>query len=119
MSPCHLYGSLTKRMTRTALAICDNSAIVPLRRGKSNLDGMSSLAANYPELRYMGSKTRLLPWVFETLNMLDFESAMDPFSGTGCVSYLMKAMGRRVIASDFLNFTSTVARATIENNHVH
>lgn len=106
-------------MTRTALAICDNSAIVPLRRGKSNLDGMPSLAANYPELRYMGSKTRLLPWVFETLNMLDFESAMDPFSGTGCVSYLMKAMGRRVIASDFLNFTSTVARATIENNHVH
>ncbi|QNR64909.1 DNA adenine methylase [Rhodobacter capsulatus] len=66
----------------------------------------------------MGSKTRLLPWIFETLNTLDFESALDPFSGTGCVSYLMKSMGRRVIASDFLNFTSTVARATVENNHV-
>ncbi|ACB93678.1 DNA adenine methylase [Beijerinckia indica] len=73
----------------------------------------------YPDLRYMGSKTRLLPWIFETLNLVDFESALDPFSGTGCVSYLMKAMGRRVAASDFLNFTSTVARATVENNHVH
>jgi len=67
----------------------------------------------------MGSKTRLLPWIFEILNTLDFESALDPFAGTGCVSYLMKAMGRRVIASDFLNFPSTVARATVENNNVY
>jgi adenine-specific DNA-methyltransferase len=67
----------------------------------------------------MGSKTRLLPWMFQTLDTLDFESALDPFSGTGSVGYLMKAMGRRVIASDFLNFASTVARATIENNQVH
>lgn len=73
----------------------------------------------YPELRYMGSKIRLLPWIFETLNLLDFESALDPFSGTACVSYLLKSMGRRVVASDFLRFTSTVARATVENNHVH
>src|SRR5690606_35779370 len=61
----------------------------------------------------------LLPWIFDTLNLVDFESALDPFSGTGCVAYLMKAMGRRVVAADFLNFTSTVARATIENNGVH
>ena len=80
---------------------------------------MPARAAAYPELRYMGSKTRLLPWIFEALDTLDFESALDPFSGTGSVGYLLKAMGRRVIASDFLNFTSTVARATIENSQVH
>ncbi|MDK1378229.1 MULTISPECIES: DNA adenine methylase [unclassified Sinorhizobium] len=75
-------------------------------------------SAKYPELRYMGSKKRLLPWIYQILNDLDFESGMDPFSGTGSVGYLMKAMGRRVIASDFLNFSSLVARATIENNNV-
>jgi DNA adenine methylase/adenine-specific DNA-methyltransferase len=64
----------------------------------------------------MGSKKRLLPWIFEALNKLDFESAMDPFSGTGSVAYLLKAMGRRVVSSDFLRFPSIVARATIENN---
>lgn len=101
----------------TALRI--QPAVVPLRQVKTTLDGMPVRARDYPELRYMGSKARLLPWIFETLNLLDFESALDPFSGTGCVSYLMKSMGRRVVASDFLNFTSTVARATIENNHVH
>ncbi|NKL25399.1 DNA methyltransferase [Rhizobium leguminosarum bv. viciae] len=67
----------------------------------------------------MGSKKRLLPWIFEVLNPLDFESAMDPFSGTGSVGYLLKSMGRRVVASDFLKFTSLVATATIENNNAH
>jgi adenine-specific DNA-methyltransferase len=76
-------------------------------------------AAAYPELRYMGSKKRLLPWIHEVLSTLDFETALDPFSGTGCVAYLMKSMDRRVIASDFLNFTSLIARATVENNTRH
>lgn len=75
-------------------------------------------AARYPELRYMGSKKRLLPWIFEILDNIDFESAMDPFSGTGSVGYLLKSMERRVVASDFLNFSSLVACATIENNNV-
>lgn len=73
-------------------------------------------ALEYPEMRYMGSKKRLLPWIRSVLDTLDFESALDPFSGTGCVGYLMKSMGRRVVASDYLNFSSLVARATIENN---
>jgi DNA adenine methylase/adenine-specific DNA-methyltransferase len=73
-------------------------------------------ALRYPELRYMGSKKRLLPWIFEALDGVDFESALDPFSGTGSVGYLFKSMGRRVVTSDFLRFPATVARATIENN---
>lgn len=84
------------------------------------LDGsMPSRAARYPELRYMGSKKRLLPWIHQVLSALDFETALDPFSGTGCVSYLMKAMGRGVTASDFLNFSSLIARATVENSSRH
>src|ERR1700736_194728 len=72
--------------------------------------------AEYPELRYMGSKHRLLPWIHGVLNALDFESAADPFCGSGCVAYLLKAMGKRVVASDFLNFPTVLAGATIENN---
>ena len=79
---------------------------------------MPPRAAEYPDLRYMGSKARLLPWIFETLSLLDFDSALDPFSGTGCVAYLIKAMGRRVVTSDFLNFPSLIARATVENSVV-
>lgn len=82
-------------------------------------DGIPAKALRYPELRYMGSKKRLLPWIYETLSGFDFESAMDPFSGTGSVSYMLKSMDRRVVASDFLRFPSIVARATVENNSHH
>lgn len=73
----------------------------------------------FPELRYMGSKHRLLPWIHSVLALLDFETAADPFVGSGSVSYLLKAMGKRVIASDFLNFPATLAAATIENSRLY
>jgi len=74
---------------------------------------------DFPELRYMGSKHRLLPWIHSVLDTFDFETAADPFVGSGSVSYLLKAMGKRVIASDFLNFPTTLAIATIENSHLY
>jgi adenine-specific DNA-methyltransferase len=75
-------------------------------------------AGVFPELRYMGSKHRLLPWIFEVLSGLQFDIAMDPFSGSGCVAYLLKCMGKRVIASDFLAFPTMIAKATVENSNV-
>lgn len=70
----------------------------------------------FPELRYMGSKRRLLPWIHDVLDTLDFETALDPFSGSNAVTYLMKAMDRRTIANDFLNLSTTIGKALIENN---
>lgn len=81
--------------------------------------GWAEQIERFPELRYMGSKRRLLPWIESVLSALDFETALDPFSGSAAVGYLMKAMDRRVIAADFLNFSSTIAKALIENNAVH
>jgi len=73
-------------------------------------------ALEYPELRYMGSKHRLLPWIHGVLCGLDFETVADPVAGSGCVAYLLKAMSKRVIASDFLNFPSVLAGATVANS---
>lgn len=74
--------------------------------------------SDYPELRYMGSKRRLLPWIHGVLRSLRFETVADPFVGSGCVSYLFKAMGKKVIASDFLNFPTVFAVATVANNSI-
>jgi adenine-specific DNA-methyltransferase len=71
---------------------------------------------SFPELRYMGSKHRLLPWIHGVLRDLEFETAADPFVGSGSVAYLLKAMGKRVVASDFLNFPTVLATATVANN---
>ena len=63
----------------------------------------------------MGSKRRLLSWIHSVFHTLDFETAADPFVGSGCVAYLLKAMGKRVVASDFLNFPAVIASATVAN----
>ena len=63
----------------------------------------------------MGSKFRLLPWIHDVLSQLDFDTALDGFSGSGCVGYLLKAMGKEVTSNDFLNFSATIARAIVEN----
>ena len=75
--------------------------------------------AYFPDLRYMGSKRRLLPWIHEVIDRLDFETALDPFSGSNAVAYLLKATGRRILSSDFLNLSATIGKALIENNSVH
>ena len=73
-------------------------------------------ALGFPELRYMGSKHRLLPWIHGVLRSLDFETAADPFAGSGSVAYLLKSMGKQVFASDFLNFPAVLASATVANS---
>ena len=76
-------------------------------------------ASDYPKQRYMGSKHRLLSWIHSVFRRLDFETAADPFCGSGCVAYLLKVMGKRVHASDFLNFPSVIASAAVQNSRYH
>ena len=68
-----------------------------------------------PSTRFQGSKRKLLPWIQSTFEELDFSSAIDLMSGTGSVSYLLKRMGKRVIANDYLRFNYLTAQAFIEN----
>lgn len=77
--------------------------------------GFPAIASQYPQLRFMGSKYRLLPWIHKILSGHSFDSAIDAFSGSGCVGYLFKAMGKQVITNDFLNLSTTVAKALVEN----
>lgn len=76
----------------------------------------SSPEPEFPETKYMGSKQRLLPFILKHLAKLKFNSALDAFSGSGCVGYAIKQTGARVYANDFLNFCFQTARATVENN---
>ena len=50
------------------------------------------------------------------MSELEFGTALDAFSGSGCVGYAMKEMGKRVIANDHMEFSYHIAKATIENN---
>lgn len=72
--------------------------------------------SKFPRFRYMGSKYRLLPWIHGMLLDIPFETVTDAFSGSGVVSYLLKAMGKKVSSNDALAFPSILTTATIANN---
>ena len=75
-------------------------------------------AAAYPRLRYMGSKYRLIRHLAEVFAEIGGRTALDAFSGSGVVSYLLKALGYEVTANDFLTFPSIIASATVANQTV-
>ncbi len=71
---------------------------------------------SFPATKYMGSKQAILPFILESLTGARFESVLDAFSGSACVAYAFKRLGKRVAANDFLRFAYHTARATVENN---
>jgi adenine-specific DNA-methyltransferase len=82
------------------------------------LPGTVTQAGLFPRLRYMGSKYRLIPHLARAFTELGGVSALDAFSGSGVVSYLLKACGYQVTANDFLEFPAVIARATVVNQDV-
>lgn len=71
--------------------------------------------SGFPRLRYMGSKYRLVPHLAEVFTELGGHTALDAFSGSGVVAYLLKTLGYQVTTNDFLTFPSVIARATVVN----
>ncbi|MYR06999.1 DNA methyltransferase [Gordonia sp. SID5947] len=67
----------------------------------------------------MGSKYRLLPHLERTFAEIGGTTAVDAFSGSGVVSYLLKRQGFQVVSNDFLNFPHIITRATVANSSVH
>jgi DNA adenine methylase/adenine-specific DNA-methyltransferase len=72
---------------------------------------------DYPLIRYMGSKYKLLDWIKDELSNIDFKTVLDGFSGSGAVSYMFKQMSKTVYSNDFLHFSYIIAKATTENSH--
>lgn len=70
----------------------------------------------YPRLRFMGSKYRLAPQLAEVFESLPDGPAVDAFSGSGIVSYTLKASGRDVLSNDQLHFATAIADAVVAND---
>ena len=72
----------------------------------------------FPPTRYMGSKEKLIPALYDVFNELNFSSAIDIMSGTNSVAYLLKCMGKKTEANDYMHMNFITAKALIENNEV-
>lgn len=75
--------------------------------------------ALFPSSRYMGSKHAILNFLHDVMKDLEFTTALDAFSGSGAVSYLLKSMGKSVTSNDFLDFCFHTAQACVANNSEH
>src|SRR6186997_919710 len=66
-------------------------------------------------MRYIGNKTRLLPFLERTLRRLEIEtgSAHDAFAGTASVGRALKASGWRVASSDIMTYSYVFQRAYV------
>jgi len=70
----------------------------------------------YPSTRFMGSKEKLLADIWAVASHLPGSRVLDLFSGSGAVSYMLKAQGKAVVSNDYMAFSWTFARAMVEND---
>jgi adenine-specific DNA-methyltransferase len=56
---------------------------------------------DYPRLRYMGSKYRVVPYLASILSRVPSETALDGFSGSGVFAYALKEIGENVTSTTF------------------
>lgn len=75
-------------------------------------------SASFPTTRFQGSKRSIIDWVWKHISSLEFDSILDPFGGTGAVSYRAKKEGKRVLYNDYLKFNHEIGKAIIENSSV-
>lgn len=84
----------------------------------SNCSSPSKQSTLYPSTRYMGSKSKLITQLWAVASKFKFETAVDLFSGSGIVGYMLKSQGKTVISNDYMAMATTFAKAMIENNDV-
>ncbi len=87
------------------------------RTTKEEADAKTSYFLS-PTTRYQGSKRRILPWLSEVFEGLQFDSVLDGFGGTGSVSYLFKKMDKKVTFNDILISNVNTGISYILNNKI-
>ena len=87
-------------------------------RNENNNSEIDSFNNWPPSTRYQGSKRRILPWLHNAIKPLMFETVLDGFGGTASVSYMFKAMKKKVFFNDLLLSNYLIGLALIENNYI-
>ncbi len=70
----------------------------------------------FPATRYMGSKSKLLQYIWDASSKYKFDSVIDLFSGSGVVSYMYKTHGKAVISNDYMAMGGVITKALVEND---
>ncbi len=77
------------------------------------------LTTEFPSTRYQGSKAKLVDWIWEQIQEIEFTACLDAFGGTGAVAHRLKREGKSVAYNDILRFNYYFGLALIENDETH
>lgn len=120
-----LYSGYKSEVFETKRLISSKSStrsgqdlVIYSTNGGKKLNSQNELLENFPGTRYMGSKYKMLPFLWDSIKDLEFKTALDAFSGSGCVSYMLKQKGIEVYANDFMSFSANITKAIVENSNV-
>lgn len=70
---------------------------------------------SFPSTRFQGSKLKISDWIWNNIKDIPFETALDAFGGTSCISYLLKTKLKSVTYNDILKFNTCIGKALIED----
>ncbi|MCW4004933.1 MAG: DNA adenine methylase [Candidatus Bathyarchaeota archaeon] len=72
----------------------------------------------FPSTRFIGSKTKILDWIWQCIQDLNFEKTLEPFGGTGAFSFYAKKKRKTVYYNDILTYNYNSGLALIENSSI-
>lgn len=96
------------------LKYCSKKPLEKLIRESASSE---SIRTRFPATRYYGSKLRLVDWISNTLEGVNYQSVLDVFGGTATVSLLFKSKGKSVTYNDALLSNNYVANAVLSGFH--
>jgi len=79
---------------------------------------LNEQTGSYPSTRFMGSKNKLLAEIWAVASQFNFDTAVDLFSGSGIVGYMLKTHGKAVVSNDYMTMSATFTKAMVENNTI-
>lgn len=78
-------------------------------------DGITLQSEKFPSTRFMGSKEQLLQPIWTAIGRFSPHRVLDLCSGSGVVSYMLKAQGCQVHSNDQMIMATTIAEALVAN----
>ncbi len=69
-----------------------------------------------PKTRYQGSKYKLLDWIWQHVSRVEFDTVLDAFGGSACVSHFLKGQGKSVTYNDILIANYLCGQALVAND---
>lgn len=87
-------------------------------KNKKNKKFGNHRMVNIPSTRYVGSKQKIVDWIWEQIKELDFNTFLDAFGGSSVVGYYAKTQNKEVTYNDILKANYLIGLSLIENNSV-